>query len=297
MKKTTGEKIFDVFNVILMIALSITMLYPYINQIAISLNDGMDTILGGITVYPRKFTWVNYRTIFTSDSISRAFFLTVFIAVAHTLTSLFVTTAAAYTMSKKDLPFKNAITWFLIIPMYISGGIIPTFILYRYLGLLNNVLVYIIPGAFSFYNMIIIRTFIKGLPASLEESAMLDGANEAIVLFKIILPLSMPVIATVALWLAVGAWNSWTATLYYVNERSLYTLQYVVMQLIKQSDVLQQLAAETALTGGEMTKEAQTTSESVKAAAIIFSTIPIVLTYPFLQKYFVKGVTIGAVKD
>lgn len=297
MKKTTGEKIFDVFNVILMIALSMTMLYPYINQIAISLNDGMDTILGGITVYPRKFTWVNYRTIFTSDSISRAFFLTVFISVAHTLTALLVTTAAAYAMSKRDLPFKNAITWFLIVPMYISGGVIPTFILYRYLGLLNNVLVYIIPGAFSFYNMIIIRTFIKGLPISLEESAMLDGANEAIVLFKIILPLSMPVIATVALWLVVGAWNSWTSTLYYVNERSLYTLQYVVMQLIKQSDVLQQLAAETALTGGELTKEAQTTSESVKAAAIIFSTIPIVMTYPFLQKYFVKGVTIGAVKD
>ena len=126
---------------------------------------------------------------------------------------------------------------------------------------------------------------------------MLDGANEAIVLFKIVLPLAMPAIATVALWLMVGTWNGWMATLYYVNERSLFTLQYVVMQLIKQSDVIQQLAAETALTGGEAAKNSQITSDSVKAAAIIFSTIPIVMTYPFLQKYFVKGVTIGAVKD
>lgn len=297
MKRTTGEKIFDVFNVMIMICLSITMLYPYINQLAISLNDGMDTILGGITIWPRKFTWINYETLFGSSSIIRAFVLTVFITVGHMFVSLFVTTSAAYALTKPDLPFKNAITSILIVPMYIGGGIIPTFILYRYLGLLNNVLVYILPGAFSFYNMIVIRTFIKGLPASLGESAMIDGANEAVVLFKIILPLSMPVVATVALWLMVGAWNNWTATLYYVNERDLYTLQYVVMQLIKQSDVLQQLAAETALTGGKMVDDAQTTSESVKAAAIIFSTIPIVMTYPFLQKYFVKGVTIGAVKD
>lgn len=297
MKRTKGEKIFNIFNIIFMIFLSITMLYPYINQLAISLNDGMDTILGGITIWPRKFTWLNYTTILGSESVITAFILTAFVTVAHMLLSLIITTAAAYVMTKRDLPFKNMITWVLIIPMYISGGIIPTYILYRYLGLLNNILVYIIPGAFSFYNMIIIRTFIKGLPVSLEESAMIDGANEAVVLFKIILPLSMPVIATVALWLIVGMWNNWTTTLYYVNERELYTLQYVVMQLIKQSDVLQQLASETALTGGAMVEEAQTTSESVKAAAIIFSTIPIVMTYPFLQKYFVKGVTIGAVKD
>ncbi len=292
-----SEKIFRVFNVIFIMLISITMLYPYINQIAISLNDGMDTILGGITIFPRKFTWLNYTAIFAGDSVPRAFFLTAFITIAHMIISLIVTMAAAYAMSKNDLPFKNEITWFLIIPMYIAGGVIPTFILYRYLGFLNNVLVYIVPGMFSFYNMIIIRTFIKGLPESLEESAMLDGANEAVVLFRIVLPLSMPVIATVALWLMVGSWHSWMPTLYYVNEKSLFTLQYVVMQLIKQSDVLQKLAAETALTGGETTRAAQPTSESIKAAAIIFSTIPIVLTYPFLQKYFVKGVTIGAVKD
>ena len=300
MKKTLGEKIFDVFNVLLLLGLSITMLYPYLNQIAISLNDGMDTILGGVTIFPRKFTWTNYETIFQSQQIPRAFVLTAFVSIAHTLVSLFVTTSTAYALSKRDLPFKNAITWFCMIPGYVGGSIITSFILYRYLGLLNNVLVFILPGCFSFYNMIVIRTFMKGLPISLEESAMLDGANEAIVLFRIVLPLSMPVIATVALWLIVGSWNSWTTTLYYINERSLYQLQYVVMQLIKQSDTLQKNASEAALVSGavDTAKDtAQTTSESVKAAAIIFSTIPIIMTYPFLQKYFVKGVTIGAVKD
>lgn len=298
MKRTKGEKCFNVFNILLLIIMTVIFVYPYLNTIAISLNDGMDTMLGGITVYPRKFTWQNYKTIFQSSQIPRAFVLTVIITVCHTLLSLLVTTGAAYTITKRDLPFRNAITTFLMIPMYISGGIIPTFILYRYLGLLNNIMVYIIPSAFSFYNMIIIRTFIQGLPKGLEESAMLDGANEIIVLFKIILPLCMPVIATVALWLMVGSWNGWMATLYYVNEKSLYTLQYVVMQLIKQGDVLQKLASETALTGGGSTSEtAQTTSESVKAATIIFSTLPIIMTYPFLQKYFVKGVTIGAIKE
>lgn len=298
MKKTTGERIFDVFNYLLIIALSITMIYPYLNQIAISLNDGMDTIMGGITIWPRKFTWINYKTLFGSSSIIRAFILTATITVCHMVLSLLVTTSAAYAITKKDLPFRNIITWFMIIPMYIGGGIIPTFILYRYLGFLNNILVYIIPGAFSFYNMIIIRTFINGLPSSISEAALIDGANEMVVLFKIILPLSTPVIATVALWLMVGSWNGWMATLYYVNERELYTLQYVVMQLIKQSDVVAKLASETALTGGETSADtAQITSNSVQAAAVIFSTIPIVMSYPFLQKYFVKGVTIGAVKD
>lgn len=297
MKKTIGERIFNAFNIIFMICIFVIMLYPYLNQIAISLNDGMDTLFGGITIFPRKFTLSNYETIFSGSSVPRAFVLTVIVTAANTLLSLIVTTAAAYALTKKELPFRDAITWMFIVPMYVGGGVIPTFILYRYLGLLNNILVYIIPGAFSFYNAIIIRSFINGIPKSLEESAMLDGANEMIVLFKIILPLSMPVIATVALWLMVGMWNNWTTTLYYINERNLYSLQYVVMQLIKQSEVLQQLNSEIAMTGGSRVDTSQITTESVKAATIIFSTIPIVMTYPFLQRYFVKGVTIGAIKE
>lgn len=297
MRKTTGEKIFDVFNYTFIILLSVVMLYPYLNQLVISLNDGMDTILGGVTIWPRKFTWTNYEALFGSSEIFNAFVLTAIVTVLHTLLALLVTTSAAYAVTKKDLPFRNTITTMFIIPMYIGGGIIPTFILYRYMGLLNNPLVYIVPSCFSFYNMIVTRTYIQGLPDSLSEAALIDGANEITVLFKIILPLSLPVIATVALWTMVGTWNDWINTLYFVNERKYYTLQYVVMQIIKQNDIVAKLAAEQALTGGEINQEAQTTTESIKAAAVIFSTIPIVMTYPFLQKYFVKGVAIGAVKE
>lgn len=296
MKKSLGSKIFDTANIIFMILLCVAMLYPYLNQLAISLNDGADTMLGGLTIYPRRFTWANYRTIFTNKSVLTSSLVTVITVVLSTIMTLIVCIGAAYAIKKKDLPFRNAMIWFLLIPNYISAGVIPTFILYRYLHLMNNILVYVLPSAFTFYNVIIIRTFLSSIPPALEESAYLDGANEILILWKIILPLCKPVLATVALWTMVASWNDWTTTLYYVNEPSRYKLQYVIMQIIKQSEIVQKMANEAAMTGGTSTK-AKPTSESVKAAAIIFSTLPIVMTYPFLQKYFVKGVTIGAVKD
>ena len=297
MKRSLGERIFNVFNIVLLILMCVIMIYPYLNQLAISLNDGNDTMMGGITIFPRKFTWVNYATIFGNDDLIRSTAVTVFVVIVSTVFTLVVTTGAAYAISKKYLPFRDFFIWFLLIPSYISAGIIPTFILYRYLGLLNSVWVYILPGAFVFYNLIIVRTFLSGIPSALEESARLEGANDIQILYKIILPLCMPVLATVALWTMVAAWNNWTSTLYYVNEKELYTLQYVIMQIIKQSEVVQKMTADAALVGGGVQINARPTSESVKAAAIIFSTLPIICVYPFLQKYFVTGVTLGAVKD
>ena len=297
MKITRGERAFNIFNIIFLILLCSIMLYPYLNQLAVSLNEGMDTAFGGITIYPRKFTLENFRVIVSNKDIVRALFVTVFNVVAGTLLTLLVTTGAAYAISRKSLPFRNFFIWYLLIPSYISAGIIPTFILFRYLGMLNNILVYVLPGAFVFYNFIIIRTYIGGLPPALDEAALIDGANEVQVLFRIVVPLSMPVLATISLWTMVGAWNGWTATLYYVNNKQLYTLQYVILQIIKQSEVLQNMKTEAQMTGSTIAASARPTSESVKSAAIIFSTIPIVMVYPFLQKYFVKGVTLGAVKD
>ncbi len=298
MIKSKGERIFNILNIVFMLLMCVIMLYPYLNQLAISLNDGSDTMLGGITIFPRKFTWVNYRTIIQNADILNSLVITLMTVVMCTVVTLAVTTSAAYSISKKTLPLRNFFIWYLLIPSYINAGIIPTFILFRYLKLLNNIWVYVLPGAFTFYNLIIIRTFISGLPGALEEAALIDGANEVQILYKVILPLCMPVLATVALWTMVGAWNNWTTTLYYVNEKELYTLQYVIMQIIKQSEVVQKMAADAALIGGgSQTVNAKPTSESVKAAAIIFSTIPIIMVYPFLQKYFVKGVTLGAVKD
>lgn len=296
MRRTKGEKIFNVCNIVFMIFLCAIMLYPYLNQIAISLNDGADTMLGGITVYPRKFTWSNYVAIFRNESVVRSLFVTIAMVVCCTAATLAVTTSAAYAISKKYLPFRNFFIWFLLLPGYISAGAIPAFILFRYLKLINNFLVYVLPGAFVFYYLILIRTFITGLPGALEEAAVIEGANELQVLYKIVLPLCMPVLATIALWTMVNAWNNWTTSLYYINDPELFTLQYVVMQIIKQSELVQKMTEEAAVTGTTISS-ATPTSESVQSAAVVFSTIPIISVYPFLQKYFVKGVVLGAVKD
>ena len=297
MKRTMGEKIYEKFNIVFMIFICIIMIFPYLNQIAISFNEGWDTSFGGITIFPRKFTLVNYKTLFLNDGVVRAFRLTVVNVIVHTALALFFTVGASYALNKKDLPFRNGLLLFFMIPMYITPGTIPIFMLFRWLHLLDNRILYFVMGMFSFYNSVVIRSFMKSIPDSLEESAKLDGANEVIILFRIIIPLCMPVIATVALWGMVGTWNNYTTSMLYMTKRELYTLQYVVNQIIKQSDVVAQLQSETALTGGSEGITESVTSQSVQSAAIIFSTLPIIMVYPFLQRYFVKGVTIGAVKD
>ncbi|MBR6729482.1 MAG: carbohydrate ABC transporter permease [Clostridia bacterium] len=296
MKRSLSEKTFEVFNLLLMLFLCVIMVYPYLNQLALSLNEGADSMMGGITIFPRKFTLANYEAIVKNASIWKAAGISAANAICSTILQLVVCVGAAYAMSKKQMPFRNAIIWFLMIPNYISAGMIPTYILYRYLGLLNNWLVYVLPGVFVFYNTVIIRTFLSSLPEALEEAAYIEGANEVQILVKIILPLCLPVLATISLWSLVGTWNDWTTTLYYVNNGELNTLQFVVMQLIKQSEVISKMTTEAAMTGTDVSN-VQPTSEAIKSASIIFSTAPIIMSYPFLQKYFVKGVTVGAVKD
>lgn len=295
MKRTLGEKIFNVFNIVLMLVISVVLIYPYLNQAAISFNDGMDTALGGITIFPRKFTVQNYALVFSNHSIWKAALLSVIRVLLQIVLSISIVFAAAFGLTRKNLPYKRQLTLFLMIPAYVSAGVIPIYITYRYLGLINSFWVYIVPGLFTFYNMVIVRSFLQELPSSLEEAATIDGAGDFCVMTKIAVPLCKPVLATIALWVAVGAWNDWTSTLYYVTEPDLYTLQYIMMKLIKESEVAQQMAAEAAVTGtgnGAFIP----TSESVKAATLIVTTVPIIMVYPFLQKYFVSGVTLGAVK-
>jgi len=183
-----------------------------------------------------------------------------------------------------------------MIPAYISAGVIPVYMLYRHLHIINTFWVYVLPVMYSFYNMVIIRSFLQEVPPSLEESAKLDGATDLQVMVKIMVPISMPVIATVALWSAVNAWNGYTDTLMYVTEKDLFTLQYLMMRLIKESELAQQMALEMSM-GKQVEAVHQATSESVKSASLIVTTLPIIAVYPFLQKYFIKGVTLGAVKE
>lgn len=298
MKRSLSEKIFGVFNILFMILLCIVTLYPYLNQLAVSFNDAQDTVFGGISVFPRKFTWENYKTVFTNSGFNTSLIISVLRVLVGTVLGLVVITGAAYAMTRKDLPARNVFISLLIVPTFISGGLIPVYILYRYLHLMNNFFVYIFPVAFSFYYMIIIRTYLQSIPSSLEESAVIDGANEVQILFRIMLPLSMPVIATVALWLGVSHWNDWTTSLYFVTKKNLYTLQYIMYKVVKEAELVNEMAIQQAMTSpGGNVQPVKVTPESVKATTIIVATLPIVMLYPFLQKYFIKGVMIGAIKE
>lgn len=295
MKRTASERVFNVFNIILMLLLCVIMLYPYLNQIAISLNEGTDTMRGGITIFPRKFTWNNYLTVFRNKTVLSAAVVSVTRVVISVFFSLFVTFSAAFSLTRRGLPHRRGLTLYFMIPSYVTAGVIPIYFLYRYLGLINNYLLYILPGAFTFYNMVIVRSFLQELPYSIEESAMIDGASEFCIFTKIVLPLSKPVLATVALWVAVGGWNDYTTTLMYITNKKIYTLQYVMMQIIKESELVQEMAVQSAM--GNVSATATPTPDSVKSAVLIVTTIPIIMVYPFLQKYFIKGVTLGAVKE
>ena len=202
---------------------------------------------------------------------------------------------------KAKLPGKKGITLFLMVPMFIKCGLIPTYVLYSTTGLLNNFLVYILPGAFSFYNMLIIKTYMSTtISISLDESAKLDGANDLTIFFRIYLPLCKPILATVALWLIVAKWNDWITTLYYVTNPKLYTLQYLLMQVIRESERIVQMI-EAAIQSGaspqDIEKLMKVTPDAIISAQVVITTIPVIIVYPFLQQYFVNGIMLGAVKE
>lgn len=297
-RDSTSRKIFNFINILFLVLLMASVLFPYLNVLAKSFNDGNDTMRGGITIYPREFSMQNYDAILGDDAFGRAFIVSVCSVVLGTLLSILVQFMAAYVFLHKDMFGSKLLYVFLIIPMYFGGGIVPTYILYSQIGLINNYMVYFLPGCFSFYNMIIIRSYMSSLPYSLHEAAKIDGANDLCVFFKIILPLAKPILATIALWTAVGIWSDWTTPLYYITKSKMYNLQYLLVQVLKEAEKVSQLITQAALRGEIIeTKNTAITTEGVKCAQMIVSTIPIVIIYPFLQKYFIQGVTLGAVKD
>lgn len=286
------------FDLILSIGMTIVIiitLYPFLNILAISLNDAVDTAKGGIHIWPRQFTFANYTEIFGSnDRLLKAFIMSVTRTVVGTVTGIIASTMLAYTLSRKDFVFNKPIAILLVLTMFVSGGLIPDYMLIRNLGLINEFAVYILPMLISAFNVIIIRSFMDNLPKALEESAKMDGANDFTIFARIILPLSMPVIATISLFLAVGQWNSWFDTyLYARSNENLTTLQYELMKILDN--------ASTSGGAGINAQNAefiakQTNPQSLKMAITIIATVPILMVYPFLQKYFVTGLTLGAVK-
>ena len=296
-KDSLSRKIFYVCLIIFFFLMMATVLFPYLNILAKALNEGSDTSKGGILIWPRVPTLENFATVLRDEDIVRAFFNTVCIVILATLVRVLIQYITAYVFLDTRFIGRQFLLYMFMIPMYFGGGLIPAYMLYSKLGLMNNFMVYIIPGCFSVYNMIIIRSYLKSIPKSLAEAAKVDGANDIFIAFRIYMPLAKPVLATVSLWCAVGAWNNWTTTLYYVTDKSLYTLQYVLMQVLKEASRIQTLINEAALRGETLEIVSKVTTESIQCAQLMITTLPIVMVYPFLQKYFIQGVTMGSVKD
>ena len=291
-KTSVWDKVFVVCNTLFMVLFVIITLYPVLNTLAISFNDGTDALRGGIYLWPRKWTLQNYSTVLQRQNLITGAYITVARTVLGTLLALAANAVLAFIVSRKDFLFKRELSLFWVITMYVNGGMIPTFLLYRGLHLTNSFWVYVIPGMFSAFNMLVIRTYMAGIPDSLEESAQLDGAGYTTIFLKIISPLCKPVYSTVAHFVAVGQCNSWfDAMLYNRMSSNLTTLQYELMKLL--SSVTNQSASAEAMKNAAGT----VTPTSVRAAATILTMLPIVCLYPFLQRYFVTGLTIGGVKE
>lgn len=283
---------FIICNTIFMALFVIITLYPVINTLAISLNDGTDALRGGIYLWPRRWTFKNYLTVLQKDNLVTGAIVTVARTVIGTLTCLAANAVLAFIVSRKRFMFKRQLSLFWVITMYVNGGLIPVFLLFKGLHLTNSFWVYIVPGMLNAFNMLVIRTYMEGIPDSLEESAQLDGAGYTEIFLKIISPLCKPVYATVALFVAVGQWNSWfDAMLYNRMSANLTTLQYELMKLL--SSVTNQGTSVEAMKNAS----GAVTPTSVRAAATILTMLPIICIYPFLQKYFVTGLTLGGVKE
>ncbi|AET57373.1 carbohydrate ABC transporter permease [Paenibacillus terrae] len=292
---TRSEKMFDLFNYILMALIVIVTLYPFLNVLAISLNNSTDTVRGGIYIWPRQFTLENYKTIFQYDGLLQGLQVSILRTVVGTVLGLICASMLAFTLSRVDFRARKFISTFLALTMYFSGGMVPVFILMRDLHLLGSFWVYIFPGLISAFNVFVIRSFMDGLPYALQESAKLDGANDFTIYWRIILPLCKPVLATIALFLAVNQWNAWFDTYLYNGTASQWTtLQYELMKVLQST----QQGGSSMTNSNDMAKQmAQISPESIKMAITITVTLPILLVYPFLQKYFVGGMTLGAVKS
>lgn len=291
---SVGDVIFKVCLAVFMILFLVITMYPVINTLALSLNDGTDAVRGGIHLLPRKFTWKNYETVLAIENFPVGAKITVLRTIIGTLTSLVANALLAFVVSRKRFLFGKQMSFFWVLTMYVNGGLIPNFVLLKDLGFTDSFWVYVVPGMLGAWNMLVLRTYMNGLPDSLEESAQLDGAGYWTIFMKIISPLCKPVYATIALFVAVGQWNSWFDAMLYNKTSSIYTtLQYELQKLL--ASVMQQSgSAESAKNN---VNAATVTPITVRASATIITMLPIICLYPFLQRYFVTGLTIGGVKE
>jgi putative aldouronate transport system permease protein len=291
-RKTRGERIFDVVNVVLLSALVIAALYPLLYVLFASFsNPGALAQYRGLLLGPIGFSLSAYEAVFNNPNIITGYRNTIFYVVFGTIINMILTCLGAYALSRRNVMWKLPLTLMIVFTLFFSGGLIPTYLLVaRTLDWIDTVWALIIPGAISTFNLLVLRTAFEAVPPALEESARMDGANDFTILFRVIIPLSLPALAVITLFYAVGHWNAYFSALIYLRDRELYPLQLVLREIL--------IANQTGdMTTGTLGGDVEPIGETIKYATIVVATIPILFLYPFLQRYFVKGVLIGAVKE
>ncbi len=293
--------IFDIIIYLTLAFVVVATVYPFWNTIAISFNDGLDSLKGDIKLWPRKFTWQNYKNLFVTPRIFKAGIISVTRTVLQTVLSVFCTSMLAYALSRKEFVLRKYLTTIIVISMYVNAGLIPGYMLIKHLHLIGKYSVYIIPALVDIFNFILVRTYINGLPDSFVESARIDGANEFKIYMSIIMPLIVPSIAMISLFTAVNAWNAWFDTyLYASNKPKLHSLQYVLQAMLQASQNQSASAADAnsmAVAASSGASTTMVTPISIRSSVTVVATLPILIVYPFVQKYFVVGMTIGGVKE
>jgi putative aldouronate transport system permease protein len=289
LKRKQRTNIVDLVIIVFIIAVSITCLVPFLYMIALSLSSNNAIVSQKVTLWPVEFTLETYKTILSDAEMIYTLGYSIVLTIVYTLICMFLTICAAYPLTKKRLKGRSFFLTVLVITMYFSGGLIPSYMLVKNLCMMNSIWSLILPGAMSVFNLIILKTFFSSLPESLEESASIDGCNELGILVRIVLPLSLPSIATLSLFYAVDRWNGFQDALFYITDKNLYPMQLKLYQIITAN---QQLDTQQ----GEGSVGAYIVPESLKAASVMFATVPILVVYPKLQKYFVEGVMTGAIK-
>lgn len=282
---------FDTLNIGLMGLLVLLILYPFWQVVILSFSTALEATSLGFHFWPKTWSLEAYKFLFSYDAIIRPYLNSILRTVLGTALELLFTVLAAYPLAKRELPFRSTVTAYFIIPMFFSGGLIPSYLLIKSLGLLDNFLVLILPGAVAIFSIIIMRNYLMSLDAALEESALMDGAGYWTILFRIILPVSTPVLATVALWGAVGHWNAWFDAMIYIRDRDLTVIQVIMREML--TSVSQQY---NDLVLSDNAQQAELSLSNVRSGITLLSIGPIVLIYPWLQKYFVKGIMMGSLK-
>lgn len=290
-RATGGERLFSILNVSLLVLLSAVMVYPFLYVLFYSVSDGVAAGATTITFAPVKPTLDNYKAVLGNAGIMNAFFISAARTVVGTALHVLVVCMVAYAITKNQLLWRKPIIVFFMIPMFVSGGLLPFYVIIVKLGLSNHFLVYILPMLFSAFNMLLAKVFFDQIPPSLEESARIDGAGDAVVFFRIVLPSSLPLLATLSIFAGVAQWNAWFDALLFVTKQDLLPIQTLLYKIILES---QATTVEQIMRMSQ--SKTQVTSEAIKMTTLMVSTLPILCIYPFMQRYFVKGMMIGAVK-